>query len=123
MLHSDCTKRELQKFITDARTWTSKTISETEKNEEGIVFAALRTVIDAGWTEFLDRHPDIQRLSYDKVVDLMLKHYLEKNPLVSQKIRAMKITKSKEESISDMMHRINDAYISAELDKCQVELR
>ena len=37
MLHSDCTKRELQKFITDARTWTSKTISETEKNEEEIV--------------------------------------------------------------------------------------
>ena len=33
----------------------------------------------------------------------------------------MKITKSKEESISDVMHRINDAYISAELDKCPVQ--
>ena len=51
----------------------------------------------------------------------MLKHFLENNPLVSQRIRAMKITKGKEESISDVMHRINDAYISAELDKCPVE--
>ena len=33
----------------------------------------------------------------------------------------MKITKGKEESISDVMHRIHDAYISAELDKCPVE--
>ena len=71
MLHSDCTKRELQKFITDGRTWTSKTISETERNEEGIVYAALRTVIDAGWTEFLDRHPNIQKLSYEKVVEAL----------------------------------------------------
>ena len=51
----------------------------------------------------------------------MLKHYLEKNPLVSQRIRAMKITKGKEESISDVMHCINDDYILAELDKCPVE--
>ena len=63
MVHSDFTKRELLKFVTDGRTWTSKTISEIERKEEGIVYAALRTVIDAGWTEFLDRHPNIQNLS------------------------------------------------------------
>ena len=120
-VHSDCTKRELMKFVTDGRTWTSKTISEIERKEKGIVYAALRTVIDAGWTEFLDRHPNIQNLTYEEIVDLMLKHFLEKNPLVSQRIKAMKITKSKEESISDLMHRIYDSYISAELDKCPVE--
>ena len=52
---------------------------------------------------------------------MMLQHFLEKNPLVSQRIKAMKITKNKEESISDLMHRIYDSYISAELDKCPVE--
>ena len=53
MVHSDCTKRELLKFVGDGRTWTSKTISEIEAKEEGIVYAALRTVIDAGnfWTD------------------------------------------------------------------------
>ena len=121
MLHSDCTKRELQKFITDARTWIDKTISESERSEAGITFAALRTVLDADWTDFLDRYPEIKTLSYDKVVEVLNKHYLEKNPLVSQRIRALKITKSKEESISDLMHRINDAYISAELDKCPIQ--
>ena len=85
------------------------------------MYAALRTVIDANWTEFLDRHPNIQNLSYEQIVDLMLKHFLEKNPLVSQRIRALKITKGKEESISDLMHRIHDSYLSAELDKCPIE--
>ena len=37
MVHSDCTKHELNKFITDSRTWTSKTISEDERKEAGIV--------------------------------------------------------------------------------------
>ena len=87
----------------------------------GIVYSALRTVIDAGWTELLDRNPRIQDLTYEEIVDLMLQHFLEKNPLVSQRIKAMKITKNKEESISDLMHRIYDSYISAELDKCPVE--
>ena len=48
MVHEDCTKRELTKFITDSRTWTNKTISEEEKKEIGIVYAALRSVLDSG---------------------------------------------------------------------------
>ena len=78
-------------------------------------------MLDADWTDFLDRHPEIKTLSYDKVAELMNKHYLEKNPLVSQRIRALKITKSKEESISDLVIRINDAYVAAELDKCPIQ--
>ena len=68
-VHSDCTKRELIKFITDGRTWTSKTISEIEMKEKGIVYAALRTVIDDGWTEFLDINPKIQDFTYEEIVD------------------------------------------------------
>ena len=33
----------------------------------------------------------------------------------------MKIRKEKEENISDIMHRINESYLSAELDKFPVE--
>ena len=71
-----------------------------------MVYAALRTVIDAGWTEALDRNPKIQELTYEEIVDLMLAHFLEKHPLVSQRVKAMMITKNKEESISDLMHRV-----------------
>ena len=52
---------------------------------------------------------------------LMLAHFLEKHPLVSQRIGAMRITKEKDESISECMHRIHDSYLSAELDKCPLE--
>ena len=121
MVHSDCTKRELNKFIVDSRTWTSKTISEDEKKEKGIVYAALRTVIDSRWTEALDRNPKIQELPFEDIVNLMLAHFLEKNPLVSQRIGAMRITKEKDESISECIHRIHDSYLSAELDKCPLE--
>ena len=85
------------------------------------MYAALRTLMDANWTEFLDRHPNIQNLTFDQITDLMEKHFLEKNPLVSQRIRALKMKKEKEESISDFMHRVLDSYLSAELDKCPIE--
>ena len=121
MLNIDCSKRELQKFITDARTWIEKTISESERTEAGIIFAAIRTVLDADWTDFLDRHPEIKSLQYDKVAELLNKHFLEKNPLVTQRIRALKITKAKDESISDLLIRIHDQYVAAELDKCPIQ--
>ena len=82
IVHSDCTKRGLNKFITDSRTLTSKTISEDERKEAGIVYAALRTVIDSGWTEALYRNPKIQEMSFEEIIKLMLSHFLEKHPLV-----------------------------------------
>ena len=51
----------------------------------------------------------------------MLAHFLEKHPLVTQRIGAMRITKEKDETISYCMHRIYDSYLSAELDKCPLE--
>ena len=52
---------------------------------------------------------------------LMLSHYLEKHPLITQRIGSMRITKEKDETISDCMHRIYDCYPSAELDKAPLE--
>ena len=40
---------------------------------------------------------------------------------MTQRIRALKITKAKEESISNLVIRINDAYVAAELDKCPIQ--
>ena len=71
LLTIDCNKRELQKFITDAKIWIEKTLSETERGESGMVLAALRSVLDADWADFLERHPDIKTLDYDKVADLL----------------------------------------------------
>ena len=42
MVHEDCNKRELTKFITDGRTWLNKTITEEDKKEVEMVYAALR---------------------------------------------------------------------------------
>ena len=81
MVHIDCSKRELLKFFGDGRNWTSKTISETESREKGIVYGLIRTVIDAGWTEFLDKHPNIESLSYEEIVDLMDKQFLVKKSI------------------------------------------
>ena len=47
--------------------------------------------------------------------------YLERNPLVVQRITSLRIFKDKEESISDCMRRIYDAYLSAELNKAPIE--
>ena len=40
---------------------------------------------------------------------------------MTQKIRALKIKKAKDESISDLLIRIHDQYVAAELDKCPVQ--
>ena len=38
-----------------------------------------------------------------------------------QRIESLRITKEKDETISDCMHRIYDSYLSAELDKAPLE--
>ena len=65
MLDLDCTKRELVKFIKDAKTWLSKTLTEDETQEPGMVLAVIRSVLDSGWTETLDRVPGIEKMSYE----------------------------------------------------------
>ena len=50
MINEDCSKRELTKFINDARTWLKKTLTEDEKQEPGMVLAVIRSVLDSGWS-------------------------------------------------------------------------
>ena len=60
-------------------------------------------------------------MSYEDIVKVMLRVFLEKHPLVVQRINSLRITKEKDESISECMWRIYDGYLSAELDKAHLE--
>ena len=97
MISEDCTKKELTKFINDARTWLNKTLTEPEKKEPGMVLAVIRSVLDSGWTDILDRTPGIQTMNYEKITQVMLGAFLERHPL--------------DESISDCMRRIHQGDI------------
>ena len=77
--------------------------------------------MDSSWTETLDRNPKIQEMSFEEIVKLMLSQFLEKHPLVVQRIGSLRITKEKDETISGCMHRIHNSYLSAELDKAPLE--
>ena len=86
-----------------------------------MVLAVIRSVLDSGWTDILDRTPGIQRMSYEDITQVMLAAFLERHPLVVQRINAMRIVKDKDETISDCMRRIHDAYLSADLNKAPLE--
>ena len=60
-------------------------------------------------------------MSYENITEVMLADFLERHPLVVQRINALRIIKDKDESISDCMRRIHDGYISAELNKAPLE--
>ena len=62
----------------------NKTITEEDKKEVGMVYAALRGVLDSGWTQTLDRTPIIEKMSYENIAKVMLAVFLEKHPLVVQ---------------------------------------
>ena len=46
MVHGDCDKKELTKFINEARIWLNKTITEEERKEEGMIYASLWNMLD-----------------------------------------------------------------------------
>ena len=60
-------------------------------------------------------------MSYEDITEVMLAAFLERHPLVVQRINAMRIVKDKDESISECMRRIHDGYLSAELNKAPLE--
>ena len=86
-----------------------------------MVLAVIRSVLDSGWTEILDRTPGIEKMSYERITEVMLSDFLERHPLVVQRINALRIIKDKDESISECMRRIHDGYLSAELNQAPLE--
>ena len=86
-----------------------------------MVLAVIRSVLDSGWTDILDRTPGIKEMSYEDITGVMLAAFLERHPLVVHRINAMRIVKEKDESISDCMRKIQDAYLSADLGNAPLE--
>ena len=85
------------------------------------MWASVRAVLDGEWTEVLSRDEHIASRTLDTIHSMMSKIYLEKNPLIVQRLSALRIQKLKEESISDCLRKIFDAYQSAELKDCPLE--
>ena len=86
MVHGDFNRKELTKFFGEARIWLNKTITEEEKKEEGMIYASLRSVLYSEWTQIFSRIPNIEEKSFEEIIKLMNISYLEKNPLVVQRI-------------------------------------
>ena len=86
-----------------------------------MILAVIKSILDSDWADILDRTPDIKTKSYDEISEVILAAFLEKHPLVVQRINAMRIVKEKDESISDCMRKILDAYHSADLGTAPIE--
>ena len=77
-------------------------------------------MLDEEWTEVLNRN-NIANKQFDEIYKIMDRIYLEKNPLIVQRLNARRIHKQKEETVSECLRRIYDAYQSAELKDCPLE--
>ena len=97
-------------------------MTEEEKKDKRMVWALIKNVIDPDWDQIL-RFPKIAEKSFEEIPGLMDVSYLERNPLVLQIITSLRTLKAIEESVSDCMRRIYDAYLPAELDNVPVETR
>ena len=58
-----------------------------------------------------------------EVFKMMQTCFLERNPLITRKLAALRITEPKEEQISDCLHRSVESYKSAYLDLAPLETR
>ena len=120
-LSSDCTRRELSKFFSECSIWLEKSLTPEDRADTRLVWASVRAVLDGEWTEVLSRDELIATRTLDTIHKMMDKIFLEKNPLIVQRLSALRIQKLKEESISDCLRKIFDAYQSAELKDCPLE--
>ena len=75
--------------------------SEDNKRDTGLIWASVRNVIDGEWDEILFRDGKINEKDFDQIFKLMEDSYLERNPLIIQRLNALWISKGKEENTSD----------------------
>ena len=80
-------------------------------------------VIDPECDQILSRAPKIDEKNFEEIVGLMDASFLERNPLIVQRLSSLRIFKAKEESVSNCMRRIHDSYLSAQLDNAPVKTR
>ena len=121
ILSSDCTRRELSKFSSECNIWLEKSLSADDRSDTRLVWASVRAVIDDEWTEVLSRDENIANKELEEIHRMMDRIFLEKNPLIVQRLSALRIQKLKEEPVSECLRKIFDAYQSAELKNCPLE--
>ena len=63
-----------------------------------MVWASFRSILDKDWVEVLSR---ISEKPLQEVFKMMQTCFLERNPLITRKLAALRITEPKEEQISD----------------------
>ena len=97
-------------------------MTEEEKKDKRMVWALIK-LLNPEWDQILSRIPKIDEKSFEEIAGLMDVSFLERNPLVVQRLSSLRIFKAKEESVSDCMRRIHDSYHSGELDNAPVETR
>ena len=120
VLSSECTRRELVKFSEACQIWLEKSLSAEDRADTRLVWPSIRSMLDEQWTAVLSRN-NIANKQFDEIYKIMDRIYLEKNPLIVQRLNARRIHKQKEETVSDCLRRIYDAYQSAELKDCPLE--
>ena len=121
ILSSDCTRRELSKFSSDCSIWLEKSLSPDDRSDTRLVWASVRAVIDDEWAEVLSRDENIGNRELEEIHRMMDRIFLERNPLIVQRLSALRIQKLKEEPVSECLRKIFDAYQSAELKNCPLE--
>ena len=97
-------------------------MTEEEKKDKRMVWALIK-LLNPEWDQTLSRIPKIDEKSFEEIAGLMDVSFLERNPLVVQRLSSLTIFKAKEESVSDCLRRIHDSYHSGELDNAPVETR
>ena len=73
--------------------------------------------------QILSRCPKIDEKNFEEIAELMGASFLERNPIIVQRLSSLRIFKAKEESTSDCMRRIYDSYLSAQLNDATVKTR
>ena len=49
----------------------NKTLTQSEREEPGMVLAVIKSVLDSDWADILDRTPDIKTKNYDEISEVM----------------------------------------------------
>ena len=120
-LSIECNSKELIKFKDDFSIWIEKSLGSIQ--DAKLVWVSLRSVVDKDWAEILARDAKIAERKLEYIFTSMDKTFLERNPIISRRLAAIRISKAKEEQISDLLHRLVEAYRSAQLDVAPLETR
>ena len=60
----------------------TETLTQSEREEPGMILAVIKSVLDSDWADILERTPDIKNKNYDEIAEVMLDILLLYNALM-----------------------------------------